>query len=84
MALPITLNLPDDALAVLRLDRTDFAEALKQAAVCKWYELGRVSQSRAAELLGVSRARLFEILAAHEVVPLQATAEELSDEVSRG
>ena len=84
MSLPITVELPDDALAALRLDKDAFAEALKQAAVCKWYELGRVSQSRAAELLGVSRARLFEILAAHGTEPIQATEAELEEEVRRG
>ena len=84
MSLPITVNLPHDALAVLRLDRDAFADAFKQAAVAKWYEMGRVSQSRAAELLGVSRARLFEILSAHGVAALQTTAAELEDEVARG
>lgn len=84
MSLPITLELPDDALAVLRVDRAAFGEALKQAAICKWYELGRVSQGRAAELLGVSRARWFEVLAAHGVSPIQSTPDELEDEVARG
>jgi len=82
MPLAITVEFPDDALAVLRLDRASFAEAFKQAAVCKWYEMGRASQSRAAELLGVSRARLMEVLAAHGVAAIQTSPEELSDEVA--
>lgn len=52
--------------------------------MCKWYELGVISQSKAAELLGVSRVRLIELLAAYRVSPIQATPEELRAELERG
>ena len=43
-----------------------------------------ISQSKAAELLGVSRVRLMELLTAYRVSPIQATPEELRAELERG
>ena len=63
---------------------SDFAQELKRAAVCKWYELGLVSQDKAAELLGVSRVRLIELLTAYRVSPTQVTAAELRAGLERG
>jgi predicted HTH domain antitoxin len=84
MAEQVTLQFPDGAFSALRRSPADFAEEVKRAAVCKWYELGVISQSKAAELLGVSRVRLMELLAAYRVSPIQATPEELRAELERG
>jgi predicted HTH domain antitoxin len=81
MAERVTLQFPDGAFSPLRRSPAEFAEEVKRAAVCKWYELGVVSQSKAAELLGISRVRLMELLAAYRVSPIQATAEELGGEL---
>ena len=54
----VTLEFPDGAFSAIQLSPTEFAEALKRAAVCKWYELGMVSQAKAAELLGVSLSKV--------------------------
>ena len=83
MAVQVVLQFPDDAFSALRRSPAEFADELKHAAVCKWYELGVVSQSKAAELLGVSRSRLMDLLAAHQVSPIQTTPEELRAELER-
>jgi len=84
MAEQVTLQFPDGAFSALRRNPADFADEVKRAAVCKWYELGVISQSKAAELLGVSRVRLMELLPAYRVSPIQATPEELRAELERG
>ena len=80
----VTLEFPDGVFSVLRRSPAEFAEELKRAAVCKWYELGVISQGKAAELLEVSRARFIAMLAAYRVSPLQETPEELRAELERG
>jgi len=84
MPVQVTIELPDDAYAVLRTTPDRFAEALKLAALCQWYDQGLVSQSRGAALAGVSRAEFLAILSRHGVSPYQVTPEELEAEVLRG
>lgn len=84
MAVHVTLDFPDDAYSTLRKSPSDFASELKQAAVCKWFELGVVSQSRAAELLGTTREQLLVLRARYRVTPLQTTVAELREELARG
>ena len=50
MAEQVTLQFPDGAFSALRRSPADFSDEVKRAAVCKWYELGVISQIKAAEL----------------------------------
>jgi hypothetical protein len=77
----VTLNVvvPEGALSALRRSPAEFAEELMRAAVAKWYELGMVSQSKGAEMLGVSRSELFDVLGQYKVSPLQVDEDEASE-----
>jgi len=44
----IQLNLPESAFSALRSSPDEFAQELLIAAVVKWYEVGMISQSKAA------------------------------------
>jgi predicted HTH domain antitoxin len=77
----ITLKLPETAFAVLRKSPAEFAQAMKIAALVKWYEQGLVSQSKAAEIAGVSRQEFLEQLFVHHTSPYQLDAGELEDEL---
>jgi len=70
------------ALASLRKDPEGFVKELRLAAAIKWYELGDVSQSRGAEIAGVSRQELMSALGRYRVSPFQYTPEEALDETS--
>ncbi len=48
----------------------------------KWYEVGWLSQSKAAEVAGISRSEFLNALARFGVSPFQYTAEEIIAEVS--
>jgi predicted HTH domain antitoxin len=83
MSTQITIDLPDDAFSALRSKPEDFVKEMRLAAAAKWYEIGLVSQSKAAELAGVSREGFLEALSRFRVSPFQETAEELSEELNR-
>lgn len=73
----VILDFEPNAFAALRLAPTDFAAELKTAAVVQWYAEGRVSQSKAAELLGLSRAAFLAELHRRKVPACQDTIEDL-------
>lgn len=80
----IQLNLPESAFSVLRSTEDELAQEILIAAVVKWYEVGMVSQSKAAEIAGINRQAFLQALNRFRVSPFQTTPEELTEEVSRG
>ena len=80
----IKLNLQESAYSALRSSPDEFAQELLIAAVVKWYEVGLVSQSKAAEIAGISRQAYLQALDRFKVSPFQTTPEDLIEEVGRG
>jgi predicted HTH domain antitoxin len=83
MSTQITIDLPDDAFSALRSRPEDFVKEMRLAAAVKWLEIGLVSQSKAAELAGVSRESFMQALTRLRVSPFQETPEELCEAVNR-
>lgn len=83
MPTKITIELPDSAFSILRTSPEEFSRELRLAAAVKWYEVGRISQSKAAELSGLSRQAFLDALGRFGVSPFQVTAQELEEEVRR-
>ena len=77
----LTLDIPESAFAGLHQTPKDFAQEMRVAAAVKWYELGRLSQGRAAEIAGLTRAGFIDALSRYKVSPFQYTAEELAEEL---
>ncbi len=77
MVLQVTIDVPETSFSILRTTPEAFVKELRLAAAVKWYELGRISQSKAAELAGISRAEFVSI----QCFPFQTLPEELDGEV---
>jgi predicted HTH domain antitoxin len=73
--------MPESAFAALHRAPNEFAQEMRIAAVVKWYELGRFSQGRAAEIAGLKRAGFIDALSRYQVSPFQCTAEEIAEEL---
>jgi predicted HTH domain antitoxin len=81
MTRQVIVEVPEHALKLYGDDADSFGRDMYETAVVKWFDEGRISQGRAAELLGLSRAELFEVLSRHQVSPIQITPEELAAEL---
>lgn len=82
MSTPLTLDLPDDAFSILRTSPEEFGRGLRLAAAVKWYELGRISQGKAAELAGLSRAAFLDALSRYGVSAIQSAPEDLESDLN--
>jgi predicted HTH domain antitoxin len=80
----MTIEVPEGALSSLRKDPESFARELRLVAAVKWYEMRLLSQGRAAEVAGLSRAEFIDALGRFEVTPFQTSAEEILAEARRG
>lgn len=78
----ITINLPETAFAALHKAPEEFAREMRVAAAVKWYELGELSQGKAAEVAGLTRSEFITALARFKVSPLQYGTEELAEELA--
>jgi predicted HTH domain antitoxin len=78
----VSIDLPRGVLSALRQDPDGFVQEMRLAAAVKWYEIQLVSQSKAAEIAGVSRAEFLTALGRFSVSPFQYDGQEIAQEVS--
>jgi predicted HTH domain antitoxin len=80
----VQVEFESDVFSTLRRSPEEVAQEMRLAAVILWYSQGRISQSRAAELAGVSRAELLDALSASGVSISQESLEDLDEVLARG
>ena len=78
----ISIRLPETAFSALRKNPDEFVQEMRLAAAVKWYELGQISSSKAAEISGITRAEFINALSRYQVDFMQYTAEELAEEMA--
>ncbi len=77
----ITYEMPPGTFSALRLSPKEFAQEMRVAACVQWYAQGVISQGKAAEIAGLSRAEFLEELFQRKVSACQVTFEELIEEI---
>jgi predicted HTH domain antitoxin len=78
----VSIQLPETVFSALRKNPDEFVQEMRIAAAVKWYELGQISQGKAAEIAGLTRSDFINALSSYEVPFLQYTAQELAQELA--
>lgn len=77
----ITFDFDPAIFGALRLAPDEFAREMRIAAAVQWYAQGTVSQAKAAEIAGLSRAEFLEELYRRKTPACQATFDEIRAEI---
>ncbi|HYX24504.1 MAG TPA: UPF0175 family protein [Thermoanaerobaculia bacterium] len=80
----VVFEFPPTVFSALRKAPEEFATEMRLAAAIHWYSQGMVSQGKAAEIAGLSRAEFLEELFQRKIPAIQVTLEELREELRRG
>ena len=80
----ITLEMPDDAVALSWCSEDEFPSQLRLAAAIFWYDRGLISQGKGAEIAGLTRADFIDELGRANVSAIQTSVEEVKAELERG
>jgi predicted HTH domain antitoxin len=81
MKIELDLELPGEVLEALKDE--DLAAKVKEALVMELLREHRVSQGKAAELLGISRSELFPLMAKYQVSVIDLSPDELGQELDK-
>ena len=77
----VSIELPETVFSALRLSPKDFVNEMRIAAAVQWYAQQQISQGKAAEIAGLSRAAFIDELFRRKVPACQVTIEDLREEV---
>jgi predicted HTH domain antitoxin len=77
----IMIDVPDEMTALGGGTDAQLGEAMRLATAIHWYQQGRISQGKAAEIAGMNRVQFLNALADAGVEALQVTEEELRREM---
>ncbi|MCG3197792.1 MAG: hypothetical protein GHCLOJNM_02283 [bacterium] len=83
MSVHVALEMPEDAFSALRTNPENFAREMRLAAAVRCYELGMISQGKAAEIADLSRQEFMLACSRLGVSPFQTKPEELAEEFAR-
>ena len=81
MSVALKLDMPEGAFSAVRKSPAEFVAEMRLAAAVKWYELGLVSQEKAAEIAGLEREDFIFSLGRFKVSPFQYSVNEIEKEL---
>jgi len=74
----LEIDVPDSTMSALRRAPRELSACLRLMAAAKLYEMGELSQERAAELAGLTRQRFLTSLSDLKVSPFQGVDDDLA------
>jgi predicted HTH domain antitoxin len=77
----IQIEIPEETLISLKQDPESFSKDLRLLAAMKFFELGKLSSGRAAQLAGLSRAEFLLLLGRYRISPFPSTMEEIASDI---
>ncbi len=80
----ITIEVPDEMTSLGGGSDKELAGTMRLATAILWYQQGRISQGKAAEIAGLDRTSFLLALGRAKVDTFQITDQELDEEVERG
>lgn len=80
----LTLELPEEVFSTLRRTPEEFARELRLAAAIYWYQQGKISQEKAAQVAGLDRTDFLLALAREGVDVFVVDFDDLERELERG
>ena len=78
----VVIDIPDEVFISLKETPEELTHEIRLAAAVKFYELGKLSSGRAAELAGISRLSFLHMLGRYGVPIFELTETELAHDVS--
>lgn len=67
MAKTITIDYPKFLADAMRMNKDDFSIQMKESALVKLFEIGKVSSGTAAKVLNITRVEFLELLEKYKV-----------------
>ena len=78
-----TIEIPDDAFAILNRSPNEPSQEIRLAAAMIWYTQARMSHKKGAHFSGVSRIAFIDALAAARLPAFYVDADELMEAVEK-
>ena len=73
----IQMTFPVEVFSTFKQTPEEFSREIRLTAAVKWYEMGVISQEKAAEIAGICREDFLLALARFRVSPFQYSVEEV-------
>ncbi|GET39130.1 UPF0175 family protein [Microseira wollei] len=74
----VSIEFPETVFDSLGQEPDDFVKEMRVVAAVKWYELGKISESKAAEISGLNLGDFIEVLSRYKVYTAQNKNEEIT------
>lgn len=79
----LTIDLPDSIFPALRCAPEELLQEMRIEAAAQWYAQQRISQGKAAEIAGVSRAEFIDELSRRRIPVIQVKFDDVMEEMQR-
>jgi predicted HTH domain antitoxin len=81
-ALKIEIELPRDLVSAMNIAESDLGRRVQEWVVLELFQEGKISSGKAAEILGLTKARFLDLLDERNLPYLDAGARELQRELT--